>query len=50
MHVAVGIVLALEVLGDLGPEVVRVSLRSVMTVQLGRHDGSQELALRSRER
>lgn len=37
----VGRFLRIEPLGDLGPEIVRVRLRSVKTIQLGRHDGGQ---------
>ncbi len=35
---------------DLGPEVVRVRLCSVPALQLDRHDGGEQLALKSAQR
>jgi hypothetical protein len=46
---SVGFLLGLEVPGDLGPEVVRVRLRSVVAVELGRDHGGEELALGARQ-
>ena len=45
MNKPVGVLFGIELLGDLGPEVVRVRLRSVVAVDLGRDDRTQQLAL-----
>jgi len=45
VHEAVGFLLRLDLLGDLGPDVVGVCLRSVVTVELGRDYRGQQLAL-----
>ena len=50
VNVPIGFLYGLELLGDLGPEVVRVRLRSVAAVDLGRDHRGQQLALSPRER